>query len=140
MTGQYILKNRKIYPCDDLMLWGAWMQENNRHVDFTLVDDIRISTVFLGLDHSYRGSVPILFETMIFGEPLDQDMNRYEDIDSAETGHEMAVSCVKEIIKAKGKSWRRVKKFLPLIVYDHGFDLSWHEKACRRYFGKHLKQ
>lgn len=143
MTKKYILKNRKIYPCDDLMLWGAWMEENrsNRHVGDDQIGDIWVSTVFLGLDHSYRNNgVPILFETMLFGGPIDQDMNRYEDIESAESGHESAVSCAKEIIKAKGKSWRRVKKFLPLIVYDHGFDFSCRQKECRHYFGKHLKK
>lgn len=140
MTTNYILKNRTIYPCDDLMLWAAWMEENERHIGDTQVDDIRISTVFLGLDHSFvDNAVPILFETMLFGGPIDQDCNRYEDIESAESGHETAISCAKEIIEAKGKSWRRVKKFLPLIIYDHGFDISYRQQECRRYFGKHLR-
>lgn len=140
MTRKYILKNRKIYPCDDLLLWGTWLEENDRHVGDDQIDDIRISTVFLGLDRSFVESAqPILFETMLFGGPINQDGCRYEDIESAESGHETAVSCAKEIVKAQGKSWRRVKKFLPLIVYLHGFDFSWRQKECRRYFGKHLR-
>lgn len=58
---------------------------------FHLVDEIhdsRISTVFLGLDHSFRpGAKPIVFETMVFGGPLDDGCVRYCTRDEAREGH-----------------------------------------------------
>jgi hypothetical protein len=55
-------------------------------------DKCAVSTVFLGLDHQWGEGDPILFETMIFGGPLDQEMWRYETWDQAERGHEDAVT------------------------------------------------
>lgn len=40
---------------------------------------VKVSTVFLGIDHGFsllNDHVPVLFETMIFGGPHDQDMFR----------------------------------------------------------------
>lgn len=39
--------------------------------------DSRVSTVFLGLDHNFaEGGAPVLWETMVFGGPLDQEQDR----------------------------------------------------------------
>lgn len=32
-----------------------------------------VSTVYLGIDHSFGGSVPMIFETMIFGDHIETD-------------------------------------------------------------------
>jgi len=45
-----------------------------------------VSTVFLGLDHSVRGP-PQLFESMVFGGPLDGTQHRYSTWEEAERGH-----------------------------------------------------
>jgi len=64
-------------PCDDLFKWGEWMQSANRHVGDTWLGDIRISTVFLGLNHEYRPDLPpLLWETMVFGGSMDQEQER----------------------------------------------------------------
>ena len=34
---------------------------------------------------------PILFETLVFGGPLDGEMDRYSSWDDAQVGHEMMV-------------------------------------------------
>jgi hypothetical protein len=53
--------------------------------------------VFLGLDHRFGGSgPPLLFETMIFGGPLDEEMWRYSSWDAAEAGHAAAVRKARE--------------------------------------------
>lgn len=82
----------------DIMTWGAWFEEHrNRRIDRTEIDDhCHVSTVFLGLDHNFsdRGD-PVLFETMIFGGPLDQEQWRYCTYSEAEHGHAEAVTQAK---------------------------------------------
>lgn len=70
-------------------------------------DDIdekcHVSTVFIGLDHSFGDGDPVLFETMIFGGALDESQWRYCTYDEAERGHAEAVTQAK-IAAAKIKS------------------------------------
>lgn len=91
--GSYILKYRKPIPCPDLFVWGKWMERGNRRVRHTIIGDIRISTVFLGLDHNFLGEgKPILFETMIFP---DGDQWRCGTWRQALTQHRVAVGIIK---------------------------------------------
>jgi hypothetical protein len=39
-------------------------------------DDVYVSTVWLGLDHNWGGR-PHIFETMVFGGPLNEQLERY---------------------------------------------------------------
>src|SRR5215831_3729719 len=74
--------------------WTMWFENvSNRRVGWTQVtSEVTVSTVFLGLDHRFVGEgPPILFETMIFGGPLDQQIWRYASWDDAEAGHRAAV-------------------------------------------------
>ena len=42
------------------------------HVADEMIEDVRVSTVFLVLDHSILNrTAPVLFETMAFGGPVD---------------------------------------------------------------------
>lgn len=91
--GRYILRGREIVPCPDLMEWGSWMEEAERLIALTGNSALRVSTVFLGLDHNFWGDgPPVLFETMIFGGEHDQDQWRYSTYEEAEAGHAKAVS------------------------------------------------
>lgn len=94
-NGRYILDGCEPVICPDLMVWGKWMQEHDRAVAKSSVGDNLISTVFLGLDHSFTGGVPILFETMIFGGKHDQYQDRYSTWAAAEAGHVHAVELVR---------------------------------------------
>lgn len=87
---KYILDGKTPVKCDDDVLWAKNFRVDNRHVAVTENGDVRVSTVFLGLDHSYDGGRPLLFETMIFGGEHDQEMWRYFTWDEAETGHKEA--------------------------------------------------
>lgn len=89
----------------DLMTWAEWFEEGkNRIVARTKITrKCDVSTVFLGLDHNHRGGEPILFETMIFGGPLDGEQWRYHTYDQAERGHAEAVTQAK-VANAKIKS------------------------------------
>jgi hypothetical protein len=60
------------------------------------VEKIMVSTVFLGLDHSYsEEGPPILFETMVFNGPLHDEMERYATYDEAEAGHAIMIERVR---------------------------------------------
>jgi len=86
----YILKNKEPVKAS-IEEWTEWSKENKKHIDETVKDEIRVSTVFLGLDHSFSGSEPVLFETMIFGGEHDQDQWRYKTWKEAVDGH--AIAC-----------------------------------------------
>ena len=102
MNDKYILDGHKAIPAD-LMTWAKWFQTAERHVADEMVGSVRISTIFLGLDHSFGGSRPLLFETMIFGGSLDQEMRRYSTWKEAEAGHKKMVEQVKATSLRKEK-------------------------------------
>lgn len=78
--------------------------EGARRVAKTQDDDIMVSTVFLALDHNWDSDgQPILFETMVFGGPLDQYQWRYHTWDEALQGHSRAVELVTEAVLEERK-------------------------------------
>ena len=84
----YILKDGKPEPCEDTLEWGKSLQENQR-VDKRSENGVDVSTVFLGIDHSFgTGSPPILFETMVFGGKHNELQERYSTIEQAREGHQ----------------------------------------------------
>lgn len=57
--------------------------------------DYRISTVWLGVNHSFGDGPPIIFETMVFGiEGADEYMQRYTTEEQARAGHAETVTVV----------------------------------------------
>lgn len=69
--------------------WATFL-EKHRVVKQESVGEYWVSTIFLGLDHSFLGDEPLIFESMIFGDglPLDQEMRRYGTYEEALEGHE----------------------------------------------------
>ena len=82
----------------DLMTWANWFEDESRTIAKTTVGEMDISTVFLGLDHSFGKGEPLLFETMIFGGKHDQNMWRYSTWEEAVAGHKAA----RELVSIKG--------------------------------------
>ena len=81
----------------DMFTWGHWLVTANRQVAWDEIPDAQVSTVFLGLDHNfYNNGPPILFETMIFGGPLDGEQWRYATWKEAERGHAAALAKAKK--------------------------------------------
>lgn len=84
----YTLKGREVVECtrED---WAAMFEDwATRQIGRTERDGITVSTVFLGLDHGFgAGGPPLVFETMIFGGPHDQDQERCCTYDEAEAMH-----------------------------------------------------
>lgn len=94
MNGQYILNGKTPVECNDLMEWAKQMEGKNRIVEQSQLGDVKVSTVFLGLDHSFGDGEPLLFETMIFGGEHDQYQDRYSTWDEAVEGHKKACKLV----------------------------------------------
>ncbi len=70
MLKHWILVKGKIKEVD-LLTWAKWFGSSaDRIIGNDVVKNVRISTVFLGLDHRFsytnKKQKPILFETMMF--------------------------------------------------------------------------
>jgi hypothetical protein len=88
-NGRYILAtDGEPVLCPDLMTWGLWLEKSaDRRVAVDKIGDVRISTIFLALDHQWGDGPPILWETMIFGGQFDQWQERYSTKAEALAGH-----------------------------------------------------
>lgn len=98
---KYILDaNDQPVRCDDVIVWGKWFETAERIVKKTVsaADGWRVSTVFLGLDHSFTHGEPVLWETMIFGGPHDGFQDRYTSRQDAVAGHERAVELAQSVV------------------------------------------
>lgn len=98
MAGQYVLDaNGDPQPEADLMKWALWFGQADidRVVAAEVVGNVRVSTAFLGLDHNFGHGAPLLFETMVFGGPLDGESDRYSTKAEALAGHAAIVAKVK---------------------------------------------
>ena len=90
--GKYILEGKTPRLVDNIIEWGEWLEHANCQVAETnLPDGVRVSTVFLGLDHNFGEGAPILFETMIFGGKHDGYQESYSTWEEAEVGHKIAL-------------------------------------------------
>lgn len=85
--GLYILEGQNPVAIDNIIKWAKWFETAKRHVGETFVGKTRISTVFLGIDHSFAEGHHLLFETMVFGQPFNEAMERYSTWEEAEKGH-----------------------------------------------------
>ena len=91
----YTLKDKKPVPASNVHEWSNWFEKTDRIVAKDTVENSRISTVFLGLDHSFGEGPPLLFETLVFDGPLADEMERYRTWEEAEAGHIKMVEKVK---------------------------------------------
>ncbi len=95
----YILENKIPIPVEDLILWGRWFENvENKRVAFTEFDNLRVSTVFLGIGRQLGiGKTPLLFETMVFDRDnlIDKYCMRYATWYEAEAGHYAVVALIK---------------------------------------------
>lgn len=89
----YMFKDGEVIETKDLYEWSTWYEKSgeNRVIARTSrgEDDtwIHISTVFLGLDHSWGEGPPLLFETLVSNPMGEEDMLRYVTLEEAVAGH-----------------------------------------------------
>ncbi len=104
MSGGWILDGKTAVHCEDIIEWAQWFEKGNRRVAETDIGGVKISTVFLGLDHQFGQGLPLLFETMVFDrrkqpdKEIDEHTERYATWDEAEVGHKIVVALVRESI------------------------------------------
>ena len=67
MIDCYILDDQRRPKRVDPMEWAQWVSAGKGQVGKDVVDRYCVSTVFLGIDHSFGGVGPVLWETMVFG-------------------------------------------------------------------------
>ena len=102
MIGWYILNDLN----EPILLEGPYAEVVHQyclweesHMDKKVVaktffrpqDEVEVSTVFLGMDHSHyfgmEPHLPMLWETLVFRGPLDGEMDRYPTYELAVKGH-----------------------------------------------------
>lgn len=80
MLDNYILDTKHQVVKVDVLSWARWFEKSDRHVAKSTIktpnrllwflglrNDYWISTVFLGIDHSFsEDGPPVVFETMVF--------------------------------------------------------------------------
>jgi hypothetical protein len=80
----------------EMLEWAEWFEQENATIPFReggrLVarfeaEGLTVSTVFLGMNHSFGGRDVLVFETMVFGGPHNDYMRRYGTLAEAEAGH-----------------------------------------------------
>lgn len=94
-------KDHNVIPCD-LMEWARFFQSPERIVKQEEVFGIKVSTVFLGIDHGWgwleqefpERYAPVVFETMIFDDVENNYMERCSTWDEALAMHSRAVEYI----------------------------------------------
>lgn len=129
---KYILNGRVPEACADLLKWARSMQETRIVAQTAVTDEVMVSTIFLGIDHSYtEGGPPILFETMVFGPEaeasytfkgerrhylhrvaLDDFSRRHCTYDDAEKYHAETVTAVKQKLDLLAAEVREIARKL----------------------------
>lgn len=99
MSERYYILNEDhtIGIAKDILEWADQFEsailDNKRRVALDIINDYKVSTVWLGMHHGYDNKMrPLLFETMVF-EPFGQEdryTDRYATWDEAVIGHEKA--------------------------------------------------
>ncbi len=75
--------------------WSRFYETDARVVRQELIGDVRISTVFLGIDSQLGNGPPVLFETMVFGGKNDMHFDRCSTWDHAVAMHEKICALVR---------------------------------------------
>jgi len=97
----------EIVETDNVIERGEWFENAERHVWITSMHwwdqaCVKVSTVFLWLDHSFGEWPPLLFETMVFGDPeYDGDMRRYATAQEARIWHTQACRFYEEKVNLR---------------------------------------
>jgi len=90
----FLNEDKTIRPCT-VEEWEKQFRKD-RHVGHEIINNKRVSTVWLGIDHGLYGK-PELFETMVFEDPnhpCEIYCKRYATWDEAAEGHKKAIDWV----------------------------------------------
>ena len=95
--------------CEDWMAWARWFVGTDRAVARDVIvrkdaDTVTISTVFLGREAKSDDSwPPFVFESKVFGGPLDGLAHHYCTWEEAEIGHRHLLA--KSVTESELATW-----------------------------------
>lgn len=91
---------------------------DKRRVAEDIIGRCNVSTVFLGINHQWGSGPPLLFETMIFGGLVDQELQwRYPTWDTAIAGHQEACRLA--------RYWQTWQGATAIVLNKIGSKISW---------------
>ena len=96
----YLNEDHSIRPCEleECLEQLEYMRKHStKHLKDEEINGMRVSTVWLGIDHNYFGGRPLLFETMVFSDNKNYQeryCDRYSTWDEAIEGHKKAIQWV----------------------------------------------
>lgn len=96
--GAYILdENNNPVPEPDTLKWAEWFETagEKRIVAQDRFDGYFVSTVFLALDNSFGGHIPMLWETMVWKDDADIYLDRHSTYEYALKAHREVVERIK---------------------------------------------
>jgi hypothetical protein len=102
MNFWFKLVDRIPVPCSREEMNDEWAKD--RHVGLSVVGDLKVSTVFMPLNHAFNDGPPVVFETMIFGENGEQSddyMTRCCTWGEAEAMHAAGVAHAEGLMRKK---------------------------------------
>lgn len=92
----------------DMWTWAAMLQDRSDQPHYVSIvrggvpwREQKVSTVWLGLDHSFGGRMPLTWETLVF--PECTFMLRYPSHELAWLGHQMTVAIMRA--RCEGHRW-----------------------------------
>jgi len=92
----FILDGHQPVPCESEQDWQTWMKSPARRVADTRIDDVEVSTVFLGVEHNpNEAGQATLFETVVRVRDESRYLDRYPTWDEAMAGHERIVGRIR---------------------------------------------
>src|SRR6266576_2007094 len=85
---------------DATLAWAKDFSRMDRVVKRTNISgEIRVITEWIGLAMNVAGSPPLIFQTTVFGGPLNEEMDRYPSEEEARAGHDRMVGRVLEALE-----------------------------------------
>jgi hypothetical protein len=115
MSDLYIMRHGQVikmgHSRKDILTWAAWYENAERHIGLDTIRDVKVSTVFLGLDHNFYGEgPPILWETAVFGKEDTDIAARYASKELALAGHKKICDELRTAYREKDVEQRLAKK------------------------------
>lgn len=108
-----------------LAQWRVLFEESDRAVADSALrcrgKEVQVSTAWLGLNHNFLDpdGPPLIFETTVWGGPMDGTVRRYSTEEEAKAGHSKTVQEVRlcRILWFR-RTWRAAKSMLRAFKYS----------------------
>jgi hypothetical protein len=95
----YVLNERgEAVPEPSAPKWAKWLESHDAArlvADTSFPGGVHVSTIFIGIDQHFGRGAPALWETMVFGGPLNLERQRYTSLEDARAGHLQMLDKVK---------------------------------------------